>query len=137
MATAILSITAKTEARKKGKKEDENDKMEIVKEKDAKEALPETVENKDDSAKKELKESDEVEGDKKESDKKKEPSSTSLTNPARYFPIDLVDIIRMVSSHIIQLVQDCSSPEEIRNNQGWFQVIAFSFVFVRTFRDLT
>ncbi len=75
----------KTEARKKGKKEDESDKMEVVKE-EGKEAA-DSAETKDDAAKKEgevKKEGEDGESEKKETDKKKEPSSTSLTNPARY-----------------------------------------------------
>jgi hypothetical protein len=75
----------KTEARKKGKKEDESEKMEVVKE-EGKE-VTDSAETKDDGSKKEgevKKDGEEGESEKKESDKKKEPSSTSLTNPARY-----------------------------------------------------
>jgi chromatin remodeling complex protein RSC6 len=78
----------KTEARKKGKKEEDSDKMEVVKE-EGKE-VPESAEAKDDSGKKEEKEGEvkkdgeEGESEKKETDKKKEPSSTSLANPARH-----------------------------------------------------
>ena len=81
MATAILSTTAKAEARKKGKKDDEGgDKMEVVKEKEDGKDTAENVEAKDDAAKKE---GEEAEGEKKDSDKKKEPSFTALANPAR------------------------------------------------------
>jgi len=87
-----LSTTAKTEARKKGKKEDEGDKMEIIKEdgKDAAEVADAKAaeskgadkagDGKEETAKKE---GEEAEGEKKDSDKKKEPSSTTLANPAR------------------------------------------------------
>ncbi len=83
VATAILSTTAKTEARKKGKKDDEVDKMDVVKEKDdTKEAASgDAGENKEESGKKEA---EEGEAEKKETDKKKEPSSTTLANPARH-----------------------------------------------------
>ena len=89
VATAILSTTVKTEARKKGKKEDDSDKMEVVKE-EGKEVVADTAETKDDAGKKEgevKKEGEEGESEKKETDKKKEPSSTSLANPARYVNI--------------------------------------------------
>uniref|UniRef100_A0A7S0E0P0 26S proteasome regulatory subunit RPN2 C-terminal domain-containing protein n=1 Tax=Hanusia phi TaxID=3032 RepID=A0A7S0E0P0_9CRYP len=81
VATAILSTTAKTEARKKGKKDEDGkkeeegaDKMDVVKE----EASKDDAENKD--ANKSMEE------DKQGSEKKKEPNTTILSNPARVLP---------------------------------------------------
>ncbi len=95
VATAILSTTVKTEARKKGKKEDDSDKMEVVKE-ETKE-IADSAETKDDAGKKEgevKKEGEEGESEKKETDKKKEPSSTSLANPARYIALNFATLVR-------------------------------------------
>ncbi|EKX51464.1 26S proteasome regulatory complex, subunit RPN2 [Guillardia theta CCMP2712] len=81
VATAILSTTAKTEARKKGKKDEDGkkeeegaDKMDVVKEEPGKD----DTENKD--ANKSMDE------DKQGGEKKKEPNTTTLSNPARVLP---------------------------------------------------
>jgi len=80
VATAILSTTAKTEARKKGKKEEAEggEKMDVVKE--------EGGEEKKDGEKEGEKEGEEGEGEAKEKKKAKEPNTTMLNNPARVLP---------------------------------------------------
>jgi 26S proteasome regulatory subunit N2 len=84
VATAILSTTAKTQARKKTEKKDgeADDKMEVVKENEEK--TPEEKKEGETASDGDKKAETAVDGDKKEKEKdKKEPNTTLLNNPAR------------------------------------------------------
>mmetsp|Transcript_62041 Transcript_62041/g.147835 ORF Transcript_62041/g.147835 Transcript_62041/m.147835 type:complete len:1013 (-) Transcript_62041:62-3100(-) len=90
VATAILSTTAKTKARKGGKKEEEGEKMEVVKEEAAKEGAEKADAMAEDSDVKtgdKKEEGEKKEGEGKDAKKEKEPSTTTLSNPARVLPM--------------------------------------------------
>lgn len=121
-----MSTTAKTEARKKGKKDEDGkkeeegaDKMDVVKEEPGKD----DTENKD--ANKSMDE------DKQGGEKKKEPNTTTLSNPARYVFLSSMHALRMAS------LQGASRSTKVHHDACGLQVAGLDGDAVKSLTSLT